>query len=464
MRKVLIIGLAALVVLVAAGYVVVQRTLGGDMVRAEIEQRLASRLGQPVHVGSAGASILPEISVDLRDVSIGQPAAVQLSRVRLVTGLRGLFSRRIENAAIVVDKGRIAWPLPFAIGGNTGSEGGGSPVTVTSVREIRLRDVTLATALPPISIDLDASLSGDRIDVTRLSARSDRNHIDASGALTSLANLQGRFRTSGELTVAGHTARNISATIALTPAALSLSPMSFAMFDGKFDGALTVDLHDAVPRLQLKGSVARADVAELLKNTGSTGGVTGRLVGALSVASAGSDGPSLMRGAHGTFHATIVDGTLPYIDIVRPVILAFGKPSGATPSGSGSSFSSLAGNFTLAGGIVKTDNLTLNARDFTAHGSVVLNIDTADVNSHLDLVLSQELTAQAGTDLRRYAEQNGRVVVPATISGTLTHPTVFVDTAAAMKRAAENELKRKTNSLLNSLFKKKKTPMMNDEP
>src|SRR5215831_14555382 len=145
MRKILIVTVAGLILLAAASYVVAQRMLGGDLVRSEIEQQLASRLGQPVQVGSAGASILPAISVDLRDVTIGRPPAVQLSRVRLVTGLRGLFSRRIENAAIVVDKGRIAWPLPFALGGNTPSEGGGSFVTVASVREIRLRDVTLAT-------------------------------------------------------------------------------------------------------------------------------------------------------------------------------------------------------------------------------------------------------------------------------------------------------------------------------
>jgi hypothetical protein len=70
-------------------------------------------------------------------------------------------------------------------------------------------------------------------------------------------------------------------------------------------------------------------------------------------------------------------------------------------------------------------------------------------------MLSQELTAQAGTDLRRYASENGRVVVPATIGGTMTHPTVFIDPAAAAKRAAENELKRKAGSLLNGLIKKK---------
>ena len=72
----------------------------------------------------------------------------------------------------------------------------------------------------------------------------------------------------------------------------------------------------------------------------------------------------------------------------------------------------------------------------------------------MDLVLSRELTAQAGTDLRRYAADNGRVIVPATAGGTITRPTVFVDPAAAMRRAAENELKRKAGSFLKGIIKR----------
>jgi uncharacterized protein involved in outer membrane biogenesis len=450
----LIAALGVLLLIGAGVYLLAQRALAGDLVRSQIEQQLSTRLGQPVHIASASAAVFPRIAIDLDDFTIGQPAAVRLGRVRLVTGLRGLFSRRVENAAIIVENGRVAWPLPFALGAANGSQAGPSPLTITSVRAIQLRNITVATALPPITVDLDASLSGDRLDVTRVSARSDGNSIDASGTMTSLARLEGRFRLTGELTFAGYTARHFAAMLSLAPRGISLSPLTFTMFDGRFDGGLSIDLRKAVPQAQIRGSVARLDVAEVVKNTASSGGITGRLVGALSVSGSGTDGSSLLRSARGTFRATIVDGTLPYIDIVRPVILAFGKPAGTTPSGTGSSFSSLAGNFTLGDAALASQNLTLEARDFTAHGTGSLNIESGAVDSRLDLVLSQELTSQAGTDLRRYAEQHGRVVVPATVGGTITHPSVFVDPAAAAKRAAENELKRKADSLLKGIIKR----------
>ena len=455
-RRGWVIGGVALVVLFpAAVYVVVQQAFGGDLVRRQIEQQASSRLGQPVHIASASAVVFPSVAIDLRDLTIGQPAAVQIGRVRLVTGLRGLISRRVENATILVENGRIAWPLPFAPAATNGSAAGSSSVTIASVRRIQLHNVTIATALPPITVDLEASLSGDRLDVTHVSARSEGNALEASGAMTSLTRLEGRFRLKGDLTFAGYSARTFTATLSLTPGGLSLAPITFRMFDGTFDnGGLSIDLRQSVPRMQLKGSIARMNVADIVKNTGATGGITGRLVGALSVTGTGTDGATLLRRARGTFRATIVDGTLPYIDIVRPVILAFGKPSGSTPSGSGSSFSSLSGTFTLADATLASQNLTLETRDFSARGTASLNVETGALDSRLELLLSQELTAQAGTDLRRYAAQNGRVVLPATVGGTITHPSVFVDVAAAGKRAVENELKRKAGSLLKGIIKK----------
>ena len=52
---------------------------------------------------------------------------------------------------------------------------------------------------------------------------------------------------------------------------------------------------------------------------------------------------------------------------------------------------------------------------------------------------SRELTAQAGVDLRRYAQEDGRVIIPTTISGTLQQPQISLDILAAARRALGNE-------------------------
>jgi hypothetical protein len=116
----------------------------------------------------------------------------------------------------------------------------------------------------------------------------------------------------------------------------------------------------------------------------------------------------------------------------------------------------MTGSFTLSRGTLRTEDLRFRARDFDASGRGSLAIESGAVEARADVVLSRELTEQAGTDLRRYAQEDGRVVVPATVGGTLTGPTVFVDVAAAARRALGNELKRRATDFLGGLFKKKK--------
>ncbi len=457
-KRALLVLVALLLVAAAAVYLVITRGLHGELLRSTLETQLSARLGQPVHIGSAGASIFPP-ALDLRDVAVGQPASVRLSRVRVMTGLRGLLSRRVEEAEVVLSDGQIAWPLPFGL---TPARPANTPesapaFTIASVRRLTLRDITIVTGLPPVAVDLDASLTGDRLDIARLAARSGATRLEAVGAFDSLSRVRARLEIKGNLSFAGYDASDLASTIVLSPQGIVLNPLRFRMFGGSFSrGRLDADLRGAAAQLRLSGDVADVDTAALMNAFGSPGTMTGRLGGRLSLAASGSDGPSLLRSAHGTMSAVVRDGTLPHLDMVRSIVLAFGKPSGVPPAGAGSAFSSLGGAFTLASGTLATDDLRLASRDFDLKGRGRLAVDSGAVDAAGDVALSQELTAQAGSDLRRYAQENGRVILPATIHGTLEHPTVFVDVGEAARRALTNEVKRRAQDFLGGIFKKKK--------
>jgi hypothetical protein len=141
--------------------------------------------------------------------------------------------------------------------------------------------------------------------------------------------------------------------------------------------------------------------------------------------------------------------------MVRSIVLAFGKPTGAPPPGSGSAFTRLGGDFNLQNGLLRSDNLAMHSRDFDLAGRSTLAVPGGALDAVADVTLSAELTSQSGTDLRRYAQENGRVVVPARVSGTIGQPSVALDVTAAARRAFENELKRKARGLFEGLFKKK---------
>ena len=499
--------MGVLAVAVGGTYLAARAVLASDVVRSSLEQQLARRLGQPVRIGSASAAIFPRVAVDLRDVFVGDPAAVHLGTVRVVTGLRGLISRTITDAEVAVTDSRITLPLPFALSSPDPAEGAAAAapgLRVINVRVITLRDIVLDVGGRSWTVDGESSLSGDQLEIARLEARAATTRIEASGTMSSLAALEGTFdarapaleldelldsaaafanpspldaaarsRTRPEaarevpmhLTVkleaaAGRFAatafQNLSAAIHVVPGHVALVPLSVSAFGGVFDGRLDVATLGDEPDLRLSGRVERVDVVELMKASGAAGGITGRLGGTVALSGRGSDTAALLGSARGTIDAALTDGSMPRLDLVRAIVLAFGKPSGAPSEGSGSAFSRLGGAFALANGTITSDNVAMTSRDFDAAGRGSLRIQTGAVSARVDVVLSEELTAQAGTDLRRYAQENGRVVVPATIGGTLQQPSISLDVASATRRALTNELKRRATSFLDGLFRKNK--------
>ena len=67
--------------------------------------------------------------------------------------------------------------------------------------------------------------------------------------------------------------------------------------------------------------------------------------------------------------------------------------------------------------------------------------------------LRLKLQAVVGRQNRRFAQEDGRVVVPAVITGTVAAPSVTIDAAAALKRALQNEMQRRIKGLFDKIRK-----------
>jgi hypothetical protein len=91
-----------------------------------------------------------------------------------------------------------------------------------------------------------------------------------------------------------------------------------------------------------------------------------------------------------------------------------------------------------------------------AGGSMALNGSAVNLTGRVQL--SKELTAQAGTDLVRYTQEDGRVTLPVTVTGSTGALTVRIDVEEVLKRAirnrVEDEAKKAIMKGLGGLFKK----------
>jgi hypothetical protein len=491
-RKVFI-GVAAVAAAAAIAVALFARgTIGSTAVKHAIEQQLSARLGDTVRIDTLGASFFPRVTLNMRNVSIGDPRKATIAEISIATGLRGLLSKRIEEGEIIVSNSRVPADMLLGFAAAAASGGPSAPdagLTILSIRTLALNNVELVVGTRSLRFDLQASIAGDRLDVTRLIAQSSGTRLNARGALTSIAAHKGTFTaTAGRLNLdellavasgfsspagsnskapvdvtidltapegelGGYRIQKLSSVVHVTPGRLHVAPLSVSMFGGACEGQLEVATAGTTPDLSMSGRVQAMDVSSMLQELGGSSSMSGRLSGTFAVKARGTSSTAMLGSAHGTGRATIADGEIPHLDMVRTIVLAFGKPSSDAPGGRGSRFTRIDSGFTLDAQTLRSQDITFASPDFDMSGSGSVRLPAGAVDMQADVVLSRDLTAQAGVDLRRYTQENGRIVVPATITGTLSAPSVRVNVAAAGARALENEVKRRIKGLLDRMIK-----------
>jgi uncharacterized protein involved in outer membrane biogenesis len=493
LRRILI----ALVVVVLLAGAAVYWFLSGEGIRLALEQQATAWLGHPVRIESASGRLFPRVGVQLGNVRVGEPVRLALADVEVSTGLRALLSRRVEDAEIILSDSRIDLPLPFSLptsdSGET-AEATSSSFEVASISRIALRDITVASRGREIVVSADSSLDGTRLTLEGFTARSGETAIEVSGVadlapalnakleasanqldfddLMALADaftpqqparrtssrsgalLTGRVEaklTAARGSAAGVNLEGMSAMLVVKGNHVTLSPMSFNLFGGAYQGGVEADLGAERMNVALNSRINNLDVAQLAAFGGVDDTITGRLTGSGRFTGRGIDFASVLAAAAGSGNATISDGTIRGLELVRTVVLFFGRPSSEAPPGTGQRFDRIAGTFKLARQVLTSDSLTMHTPDMDLAASGTLAIPTKALDLRATLMLSEQLSAQAGTDLVRFTREGNRVVLPAVIGGTLERPRVTIDAAAAAKRGLRNEVERRLKGLFDRI-------------
>ena len=500
-RRILLWLLAIGFVVVLAAASVAYWFFSGDGVRLALERQASGWLGQPVRIESVSGRLVPVLAIHLSNVRVGEPARLTLADIELRTPVRALLNRRIEDAELVVSRSRVDMPLPFGIPTRTSTtvvrqhEGEepsrapfAAPVQLVSVRSISLRDVTLVSRGRTIVISAEAALRGSQLTVNRFDASSGATRLEASGLVALKPRIDAQLRvradridadellalanafspppsprsgatiasgppariaarvSAAQGTVAGVAMQNLATDLQVDGGQVSLSPMSFQVFGGKYEGTLAATLGDVVSTT-LRSRATNIDVSELAAFGGVEGAITGRLTGAATFSGRGTDFAAVLRTARGEGTAALTDGTIQRLNLVRTVILFFGRPApNQTPASD--HFDRLDARFSLADQVVRADALALHSADADIVGNGTLSLDSKDLDGRADISLSEDLSKQAGTDLYRYTREGNRVVLPATIGGRLGSPRLGIDAAAAVKRGLKNEIERRLEGLL----------------
>lgn len=458
-----------------------------DGFRRALEAQATSWIGAPVRIGAARAQLLPRIAVQLNDIRVGDPARLTLDTIELAADLPALLRGRVENADVLVSDSRIDMPLPFALPQPTDTATRTLPaaaVRIVSIRSIALRDVRLRSRGREIVVSADSSLDGTTLALRRFAAEAGGTALAAEGVVSLSPRLDARLKATanrldvdelvalaaaftpestgggaaqgkGARIVAGISAeqatagaiqmRQFTAELTLDGDAIALSRLRFEMFGGRYEGSVSARL-GAPLSARLESRVTDLDVAQLATFGGVPDTVSGRLSGAGTFTGSGADVTQLLREVRGGGSAAIVDGSVRRLHLVRTVVLFFGRP--APDAGEATDrFDRIDVTFSLANRLLRAQAFSLKSPDANMVGTGSLNLATDALDGRVDVVLSEELSAQAGTDLFRYTREGKRVVLPALVGGTLPMPRLTIDAGAAVMRGLRNEIERRLKGL-----------------
>jgi uncharacterized protein involved in outer membrane biogenesis len=490
-RRLFLIVAAVVTLAVIVAAVAAYAFLSGDGVRRALEAQATAWLGEPVRIGAASPAFLPRVGLSLSDVRVGEPVRISLSTVVLSTELRALINRRIEDADVTIADSRIEMPVAFRASA-AGAPASRSAVQVGSVRSIALRDIRLISRGRELIVSADSSLQGDALIVNRFTATTGRTTLEASGTATIVPRVDAKLRVRANALdvdelmalaeafsppvstgtrlgapampvriaarISAETARfggvevrQFATDMEVNGSGVALSPLTFQLFGGRYQGSLHATLGQEL-RATLTSRLLDINVGQLAAFGGVSGAVTGTLTGAGTFSGRGADIGALLENARGDGTATIVDGTVQRLNLIRTVVLFFGRPApDAAPAAD--TFKRMDVRFSLANRRFRASAFALQSRDADIVGSGELNVADKTLNGELDVSLSEELTAQAGTDLRRYTREGNRIVLPARLSGTLGNPSIRIDAGAALQRGLRNEVQRRLEGLLDRFGK-----------
>lgn len=519
MLKKILLGAVLLILLLSIGlFLWVRAVFTEDKVRAALADQLSKALGQPVKVATIAATIYPRVTVNLGQVSIGEPVRIHIQTLQVGTDFAALLSRRIEHARLELSGARIELPLPaFSIGRVSDAEGSRKPpVEIISIDAIVLRGVEIVSGGRTLTGDMEVVPEGQGLKLQKVTLRADKATIDATGRITDLSGPVGDvaikagalnfeqllafandFATDAAATArasassppvratnphaepAGRPPMNIAISLEadratmgtltlnklagkarVTADAMTLDPIGFLVFGGRYDGSLLFTL-GAVPDFTLNAALSGVDMAAASAFAGSPGTITGRLSGKLNLTGRGMEASSVRKATRGTARVDITDGVIRNLGLIRSVVVATSGRADATGMDGAARdepFTKLGATLTIAGGSVSTEDLRFQSKDLLLAAAGTVRLDGSAINLKGQVQLSDELSKQAGRDLVRYTQDGDRVTLPATITGPVDAPQVRIDLANLAKRALTNraseEAQKALKKGLSGLFKK----------
>lgn len=274
------------------------------------------------------------------------------------------------------------------------------------------------------------SLNGDEnvVNFKDCNITHDNNHLNANMSLNNWQHpkkttVQGNVHADA-LQLQAIKIQNMDSTIKMTNNRWQFNPISATLYQGHYQGQLTIDAKASVPTYQLKQKMTGVQLQPLLRDLNKKQAISGALFSHADLQSQGKNIDTIKHNLNGRVHFTINDGDLHGVDITRfaeNTYTQFMKKGKTKKVRDGTThFSKVSADFKLNDNMAYTQNLTLSSSLLRVIAEGNLNLVNnkiyfnANANLHDNPILPQ-------------------VSIPFLITGTLGNPSIQPDLTGLAK-------------------------------
>lgn len=252
----------------------------------------------------------------------------------------------------------------------------------------------------------------------------------------------------GNLQVAGLTLADISVNVQADNGRINLSPLSTNLYEGSFNGSMSLDASQAVPSIGVNAALQQVSIEPLLMDMMGAAMVSGRGGIQLDLRSSGADTLALRQGLTGTGRVNLEDGVLRGVDVASVLTqletMLRSRSPGQFNRGQQTAFDSFAATLQFDNGVINSNDLLIHSPGFQVTGrGTLLNLRDDSISYNLTT------SVDAATATRNDQQYDiGGYSVPIACSGTIAAPRCLPDAGEILRNAFANEVRDRVGDLL----------------
>ncbi len=256
---------------------------------------------------------------------------------------------------------------------------------------------------------------------------------------------------------------DVKSTVTLDHGVIKLSPVSAQVAGGLSTGAITIDTRPAQTQFMVAMNVQKVDANKLIS---SVSNVKNTLYGLLASNMQTQfhsvpEGKDIASTLNGHLALNLADGKIAGVDFLQQLgSVAKFQSLGRAASGA-TELKKLTGDFDVQNGVAKTSNLKADLGTGTMAAQGVLSLVDNSINMKVTTVLNKAYSQQVGGSSiggfmqTALANNQGELVLPVLVTGTLQSPKIAPDTQAIAQMKLQNLVPSLANpGALTSIFGK----------